>query len=671
MAEGSEALNAWGVDIMHEGHHGIGEDDQLHHQAVGKRRLISRYRKWMFPGFLLVTILLGLVPEQEHLLGFDIAVVPMLLGGGFITYNAIMATLETRRITAGILVVIAMVGSVYIGEYLAAAVVAFMMIGGEFLEDMTLEKTRNAVRELVRLVPDTATVFRSGQWVQVDVASLRKGDRVLVRPGERIPVDGKVDVGHAAVNQATLTGESMPVEKGPGDPVFTGTINESGAIEVLVEKVGEATTLGRIIQVVYEAQERKGRTQRIADRFAAYFTPIILLVCVAVWLVTRDIVRVMSVLVIACPCALVLATPTAVVAAVGNAARRGVMIKGGAVLELAARTTTLLFDKTGTLTEGRPAVHAVKAFPGTDVKRILAFAAAAEERSEHPIARAILDKARAEGLSWSRAADFTQVFGVGVQATVDGSLVRVGNRRLLEQGGLRNSTAAATFLAEQERLGRTALLVAEGDRILGGIAVADTVRKNASHAIRRIREAGISEVIMLTGDNAATARAIASQVGIEDVRSNLLPEDKLKVVSDLKAQGRIVGMVGDGVNDAPALMLADVGIAMGAAGADVAMESAGIALMGDDLGMVSEVLRLSRRTLRIILQNIWGFAVLVNVVGITLASSGWLSPIEAAIVHNLASAFVVLNSARLLTYRKAGVAVPRSSERVVAHQHGA
>lgn len=631
---------------------------------------LSRHRRWFFPAFLLFTILLGLLPEEERVLGFDIALVPLLLGGGFITYHTVITTLETRRITAGILVVIAIIGSAYLGEYLAAAVVAFMMIGGEFLEDMTLEKTRNAVRELVRLVPDTATVLRSGAWVQAEVESVLPGDRVLVRPGDRIPADGRVDAGHAAVNQAMLTGESMPVEKGPGDAVFAGTINESGAIEMLVEKVGEATTLGRIIQVVYEAQERKGRTQRVADRFAAYFTPVILLICVAVWLVTRDIVRVMSVLVIACPCALVLATPTAVVAAVGNAARRGVMIKGGEVLELAARTAALLFDKTGTLTDGRPSVHAVATFGDADPRRIVALAAAVEERSEHPIARAIIARARAEGVSWPSPVDFAQIFGMGVRATVGGSRVRVGNRRLLEQDDVRNSTAAVRFLDEQEKLGRSALLVVEGDQILGGIAVADTVRKSAADAIRSIREVGISQVIMLTGDNPVTAQATASQVGIEDVRSNLLPEDKLRVVSSLKAQGRIVAMVGDGVNDAPALMLADVGIAMGAAGTDVAIESAGIALMGDDLAMVSEVLRLSRRTLRVILQNIWGFAVFVNVAGITLASSGLLSPVGAAIVHNLASAFVVLNSARLLTYRsKAGPAVPQPCSKVAAPDH--
>lgn len=645
---------------MHEGHHGIIDAEHTHqadarHQSRGGAgEWIARYRKWAFPSFLLVTILAGLIPGQEEWLGFDIALIPMLVGGGFITYGTVIATLETRRVTAGVLVVIALIGTAFVGEYLAGAVVALMMIGGEFLEELTLEKTRNAVRELVRLVPDSARVLRDGAWVDTPVERLRPGDRVLVRPGERIPVDGKVHEGHAAVNQATLTGESMPVDKGPGDPVFVGTLNESGAIEIVAEKVGEETALGRIIQVVYEAQERKGGTQRIADRFATYFTPIILAICVAVWFGTGDLMRVMSVLVIACPCALVLATPTAVVAAVGNAAKRGVMIKGGVVLEVAGKIDTLLLDKTGTLTHGRPEVVAVAAFGGATEDQVIGLAAAAEEWSEHPIARAILSQARAHSLTWSRADNFTQVFGMGVHATLDGEVLRVGNRRLLQQADLTDVTAGEQFLKAQEEQGRTALLVARGARVVGGIAVADTLRPDAAVAVQRIRDAGVQRVIMLTGDNEATARAIATQVGITEFRANLLPEEKLQVVEELKREGRTVAMVGDGVNDAPALMTADVGVAMGAVGTDVAFESAGIALMGDDLKMLSGILSLSRRTLNIIKQNIWLFAVVVNVVGIALASSGYLSPIAAAVVHNISSVFVVLNSARLLTYRSLG-----------------
>ncbi|MHB0885073.1 MAG: heavy metal translocating P-type ATPase [Bacillota bacterium] len=653
---------------MHESHPGIVEAEAEHVRARETARgFLTRHRKWIFPGFLLLTILTALVPGSKDLLGLDLALVPMLLGGGFVTYNTVIATLETKRVTAGVLVVIALVGSAYVGEYLAAAVVAFMMIGGEFLEEITLERTRNAVRELVRLAPDGATVLRSGEWTEVPIESVQPGDRILVRPGERIPVDGVVYAGNAAVNQATLTGESMPVEKGPEDPVFVGTVNESGAIEVTAQRTGEDTTLGRIIRVVYEAQERKGRTQRVADRYASYFVPVILSIAMGVWFATHDLMRVMAVLVIACPCALILATPTAVVAAVGNAARRGVMIKGGAVLEVASKVDTLLLDKTGTLTSGRPAVVDIEAFGESTADEVLAAATAVEERSEHPIARAMLDRARSQGLAWEPAAEFQQLVGIGIQAVVGHDLVLVGNRRAMEQGKVDRAAEGLHFAEEQERLGRTALLVVRGSHVLGGIAVADRLREGAALAIRRVKEAGVTRAIMLTGDNEAVARAIAQEAGVDEARFNLLPEDKLKVVNNLRAEGRVVAMVGDGVNDAPALVAADVGIAMGAVGTDVAMESAGIALMGDDLETLAGILALSRRTLGLIHQNIWVFAVSINAIGITLASTGWLSPIGAAIVHNVASAFVVLNSARLLTFRISDVR-PVPSDRPVEAQ---
>ncbi|MBS3949923.1 MAG: cation-translocating P-type ATPase, partial [Peptococcaceae bacterium] len=568
---------------MHEGHHGIVEKHEKKHSRHNETEvsLFTHYRKWVFPVFLLLTILAALIPGQERLLGLDIAVVPNLLGGAFIFYKTIVATLETRRITAGVLVVIALIGATYIGEYLAAAIVAFMMIAGEFLEEITLEKTRNAVRELVRLVPETALVLRDGQWVELSIDDLSPGDRVLVRSGERIPVDGKVVSGQGSVNQATLTGESMPVDKDIDAPVFVGTLLEAGALEVNVERVGEDSALGRIIQVVYEAQEKKGQTQRVADKFASYFTPVILLLSVVVWFATQDLIRVMSVLVIACPCALVLATPTAVVAAVGNAAKRGVMIKGGAVLELAGKINVLLLDKTGTLTRGQPEIVHVASLTGQSEAQIIAVSAAVEELSEHPISRAVIRYARNMGIAWKPASEFRQVFGVGVQAVVENNHIQVGNRRILDQHSFVNKTDGQRFADEQESRGRTALLVAQGNIIIGGLAVADTIRPRAASAIRRIKEVGVENIIMLTGDNKMVASAIAEQVGITSLRADLLPEDKLQIVSALKAEGKTVGMVGDGINDAPALMLSDVGIAMGAAGTRVAMESAGIALMGD------------------------------------------------------------------------------------------
>jgi heavy metal translocating P-type ATPase len=604
------------------------------------------WRRGLLPGGLLVLILITLLPGLSAWAGFDAAVIPMLLGGVAIGYPTFVTMIERRRVTAGTLVVIAIAGSAYLGEYLAAAVVAFMMLAGEFLEEMTLQRTRNAVRELVRLTPDVATVERGGAWVEVPLREVGPGDRVLVRAGERVPADGDVVSGEASLHEASITGESMPVDKTVGARVFAGTTSHAGALVVRVDRVGRETMLGRIIQIVRAAQEQKGATQKIADRFATFFTPVILSVGALVWLLTHDLLRVMAVFVIACPCALVLATPTAVVASVGNAARRGGLIKGGAALEAAGRVTAVAFDKTGTLTRGHPAVVAVEALGARSSRDVLRMAAVAEVRSEHPLGRAIVEHARAEGLEPGDPEAFVMAFGRGVDATWGGRRIEVGNARILP-----DADPAAAVLAAQERQGRTALAVRVDGESWGVIALADAIRPAAREVVERLRAVGIRRVVMLTGDHEVTSQAIAREVGIADVRAGLLPEQKLDVIRALQAGGEVVAMVGDGVNDAPALVLADVGVAMGAAGADVALESADVALMGDDLTLLPEVFSLARRALGIIRQNIWGFAVAVNIAGIALAGTGLLSPIGAAVAHNVASLFVVINSGRLLTFR--------------------
>lgn len=611
------------------------------------------WRRGMLPAGLLALILVALIPGLDAAVGFDIAVLPMLLGGVAIAYPTLSMMIERRRVTAGTLVVIAVAGSAYLGEYMAAAVVSFMMLAGEFLEEVTLQRTRNAVRELVRLAPDVAWTERGGTWVQVPLREVAPGDRVLVRPGDRVPVDGTIISGEVSLSEATITGEAMPVDKTAGAHVFAGTTSQSGAVVVRADRVGQETTLGRIIQVVRAAQEQKGAVQKIADRFATYFTPAILATGGLVWVLTHDLMRVMAVFVIACPCALVLATPTAVVASVGNAARRGVLIKGGVALEVAGRVTTVAFDKTGTLTSGNPVVVAVEPLSGRAASEILEMAGVAELRSEHPLGRAIVAHAQASGIALADPERFTATFGRGVEAVWAGRRIEVGNHRLLGP-----DDPASAVLAVQEQQGRTALVVRVDGVPWGVVSLADALRPRVREALDRLREMGIHRLVMLTGDNEVTAQAIARQAGISEVRAGLLPEQKLAVVRDLQAGGGIVAMVGDGVNDAPALVLADVGVAMGAAGTDVALESADVALMGDDLALLPEVLALSRRALGIIHQNIWGFAVAVNIVGIVLAGSGFLSPIGAAVVHNVASLFVVMNSGRLLTYRSRTMRAP-------------
>lgn len=614
--------------------------------------MLQKYQKFFFPGGLLVLILLSLVSQYVvKILPFDLAIIPLILGGGYVIWSTLEAIFKLKKITAGIMVVLALIGTTYVGEYLAGAIVAFMMISGEFLEDITLNKTRNAVKALIKLVPDMARKKIDGEYQEVSLRKIRVGDMLLVKPGERIAVDGVIVSGQAAINEASITGESMPVDKTVGDKVYVGTLNENGVLEIEAEKIGNDTTLGKIIKTVRMAQENKGDVQKIADRFAVYFTPIILAICVVVWFLTHDIMRVMTILVIACPCALVLATPTAVVASVGNAAKRGVLIKGGITLEKAAKITTVCLDKTGTLTVGKPKVVDIKPFKGISETDVLATAAIVEKNSQHPLAKAILECAQAKGLgSIPDSQDFNMMFGRGIKVKYDNVSLEVSNSKALNDTAIKTSNDVENYLKEQESLGRTALIVIKDNTVIGGLAVADTIRGNMKTAIQLIQDAGIKRVIMLTGDNEATAKAIAAQVGITEYYANLLPDDKLEIVKKLKAEGEAVAMIGDGVNDAPALTLSDVGIAMGAIGTDVAIESADIALMSDDMMMVSETFGLSKRAYGIIKQNIVFFAVFVNVAGVTLSSLGFLSPIVGAIIHNVSSIFVVLNSARMLSY---------------------
>ena len=666
---------------MHEGGHGI-----LANPDYTESNRLEQYKRFVFPTSLLILIVLSAIQGVSDLLEshFDLAIIPMLLGGGFITYTTLVSTLEKRQITAGLLVVIALFASAIAGEHLAASIAAFIMISGEFLEDLTLAKTRNAVKELIELVPDEARVFRNNQWLEVPIHQIRVDDLILIKPGEKIPIDGQIVQGNATINESALNGESMPVDKTVEDIIFAGTINEMGAIEVKVTKIGDDTTIGRIIDVVYQAQRNKGHTQRVADQFAQYFTPLILAIAsiiffmtlalhqnfdqlgaVAAWLSAVGfipeinpealrkiaVINVTAVLLIACPCALVLATPTAVIASVGNAAKKGVLIKGGITVETAGQIDTICFDKTGTLTSGKPQVVAFESFGVKSEQKVLQLTLTAESQSEHPVAKAIISYAQNQGVEPEPINQFKQVFGIGVKATLDTAQeIWVGNRKILEQDRITPNPLANKFLKQQELEGNTALLIILNGQILGGIAVADTVKPGANQTIKRLHQTGIRNIIMLTGDNETSARAVAKQVGINTVKAALLPEEKLEVIRQIQAENRIVAMVGDGVNDAPALVLSDVGIAMGAAGTDVAIESADIVLMNDNLELMHNILSLSKRTLGIIRQNIIGFAVGMNAIGILLAGSGILSPIMAAVAHNISSAFVVLNSARLLRF---------------------
>lgn len=612
---------------------------------------------WFLPLAVGLALLVSYIPMLDEVAGFPPAFYAMLLGGGVIAYRALLAVLDTHRLTAGTLVVITMAGCAYLGFYKAAALVALMMLVGELLEEITLYRTRQSFEELLALVPEEASVWRDGSWIRMHTSELAPGDRVLVRPGERIPADGTVTRGAASISEAALTGEPMPQDKAAGSQVYQGTVAEFGSIEMVVAKTGEETTMGRIIASVLDAQETKGPMQRLADRIAGYFTPIILGTAAVTWLFTDDLVRTMTVLVIACPCALVLATPTAVVASVGNVAKRGVLVKGGRAMEALSRVNLVCFDKTGTLTEGKPVLKQIKSFGSLTEAELLGCVEGAERYSEHPIGLAIRVYAAERELRFAEEpSDFKQEVGMGVSAIVSGKRVRVGNERLVEQwaGSAADAEAAVQFLAQHQH--ETALLIIVEEELAGGLIIGDQVRDEADQALARIRRLGISRIVLLTGDSEGAAASLQRELKLDDVHARLLPHDKLAVIRRYQREGYVVAMVGEGINDAPALAAADVGIAMGAAGTDLAIQSSQVALMGDRLERLPEVMQISRLTMFIVRQNIWIFAVAFNVIGILLAASGWIDPVMGAAIHNVASLFVVMNSARLIR-KKAGFSV--------------
>jgi len=534
----------------------------------------------------------------------------------------------------------------------SAAVIIALILLGKTLENRAKRRASDAIQALMNLQPPTASIERNGEFVEVPLAEVRAGAVVLVRPGEKIPVDGVVIEGASGVNESLLTGESLPVEKQPGSELIGGTINGTGALRCRATRVGEATTLAEIVRVVEAAQTSKAPLQRLADQVAGVFVPIVIAIAFGTfllhWLFAHNfavaVIDAVAVLVIACPCAMGLATPTAIMVGTGKGAEMGVIIRGGDSLEKVRRLTTVIFDKTGTLTRGRPEVVGVTTRTGTTDAELLALAAAVEISSEHLLAEAIVRAAKERGAALpSPVNEFEYTPGRGVRAQVDGAKVLLGNRRMLEESEVALGSGAEE-LERVESEGKTGVLVARNAEWLGLIAIADRPKVEAKEVVERLHHMGL-RVAMLTGDTRTTAEAIARAVGIDDVMAELLPQEKLSAIERLQKQGQVVAMVGDGVNDAPALAQADLGLALGS-GSDVALESADIALLGNDLRGVVRALELSRRTVRIIKQNLfWAF--IYNVVGIPFAALGWLNPMIAAGAMAFSSVFVVTNSLRL------------------------
>ena len=535
-----------------------------------------------------------------------------------------------------------------VGYLTASAIVAFIIQAGMTIEGYIIHRTRGALEKLIKMSPTTARVLRDGKEVEVSVREVKVGDIVLIKPGDKIPVDGLVLSGYSTVDQATITGESIPVEKKVGDHTFAGTLNENGALELKVEKIGDDTTLAHLIQLVEEAQEKKAPIQNIADRFTTYFLPIMAIVSTSVFLASYftlgfeiALARTVTVLLVACPCALSIAVPVAVAGTIGNASMNAIIIKGGTHIEKLKDVNFVAFDKTGTLTTGQPKVVAVKTFGKYSEADVTKFAAIAEKFSEHPLSKAVLARATEMRLDVADPEDFKTIPGQGVEAHYGNKHILIGRRMLNET----NSKEADALLVQVESEGKTAIPVILDKEFIGIVIVADTVRENSLEAIGRLKGIGV-KTAMLTGDNMQTAKSIAGQLGVDEYYAELLPEQKVEVVKKLR-NGNVVAMVGDGVNDAPALANSDVGFAMGAAGSDVAVETADVALLGDDLTKVEYAISLSRKAFSKMKGNIV-YAFIWNIIALSLAGFGILNPVLAVILAEAGCISVVVNSALLL-----------------------
>jgi Cd2+/Zn2+-exporting ATPase len=533
-------------------------------------------------------------------------------------------------------------------NYITAGVIAFFMLLSELIESRTALGARASIESLIKLTPTKAQLLKEdGSEEEVKVSALKPGDIIRVRPGDNIPADGEISDGLSSVNEATITGESLPVDKVPGMQVFAGTNNLTGVLDFKVTKAGKDTTLGKVQSLIIQAEQTKIPIMRIIDQYVKWYTPTILMIAFIVWFLTSDFNRAISILVISCPCALILATPTAMVAAISASARLGILIKNVADLEIAGRMTSMVFDKTGTLTTGRLYVTKLTPADGVEPAELLSVAAAAERMSKHPAARALQEVAKQANITLAESNNFKETPGKGVTATVDSAKILVGRETFLRENGVDTSTIPGPSLHEEQ--GFSTLFIAKNSRCIGWIGLQDKTRPQAHKAVSELLDMGIKRVTILTGDREEVANRVAAELGCTDFKASCLPQDKLNIVEQLRKDGHTVVVVGDGINDAPALAAGDLGIAMGAAGSDVAINSASIALMSDDLRRLPFLVRLSRKTRSVINQNL-GFGVLYILLGMIAAAANWLPAAYAAVLHFTGSLIVVFNSARLVRY---------------------
>src|SRR5680860_419487 len=597
---------------------------------------------------LLAALITYLVNWRETLL--DTLLISATLVAGAPTFIKAWKATRLKMFSIDLLVTIAVIGALIIGEYMESAAVTFLFLFGAFLEGRSLEKARASIKTLIDMAPLEATVLRKGMPSVIMAEEVIENDMVIIQTGQKIPIDGRVISGKASVNEAAITGESIPISKVTDDQVFSGSILDSGYLEVIAEKVGEDTTFAKIIELVEEAQEGKAKTQRFLEKFAAIYTPGIMVLSVLVWLITRDVHLSLTFLVIACPGALVISAPVSIVAGIGNGARNGILIKGGEVMENLAKINAIVFDKTGTLTKGKPEVTAIKGF-GISEKELLLMAAEAEVVSEHHLGRAIVKEAGKSGLRLlKKPTDVTVLKGRGIEVDLGGKSLYVGNRKGLFENEIHIQTAVDTYATEQEIAGNTAVFIADEKKVLGIISIADTIRDSAKETIQQLKSGGIKHLVMLTGDNKHTAKIVGEQLGMDSIYAELFPEQKVLKVKECIGKGINLAMLGDGVNDAPAIASADVGIAMGVAGTDIAMETADVVLMADNLDKLIHALKLSKATVRNMKQNMF-FAVGTVALLLTGVLSKHVNLASGMLIHELSVLLVILNGIRLVHYK--------------------
>ncbi len=596
--------------------------------------------------FLMMDLIPHLAGEGRiGFLPFDPAWVSIVISGIPLLYLALWRVIHNpgiSKISSALLICIAMMAAIAIGDLFAAGEVVFIMAIGALLEDATANRAKKGLKKLLTLAPSQGRRIIDGKEEMIPAESIRKGDTIRVLPGETIPVDGRIISGTTSVDQSIMTGESLPVDKGAGDDLFCGTINRFGSVDIMATDVGEDSSLQKLIRLAEEAEKKQAPMQRIADKAASYLVPAALLIAVIAYLVSGNITTAVTILVVFCPCALVLATPTAIMAAIGQGAKKGVIIKSGEALEIMGKADIIAFDKTGTLTYGKPDVSGIIVFrEDMTEEELLSIAASAEAKSEHPLGKAICANARSKGLSIAEASSFAMFPGNGIKAEVSGRMILCGSGRFLSGNGISVPSASLEVL---RTAGNAVILVAADSLCIGAIALSDTIRPKAKEAIESLSSMGVRSVL-LTGDNADTARALGQKAGINDIRAELLPADKVSAIEKLR-EGHKVCMIGDGVNDAPALRSADVGVAMGSIGSDIAIEAADIALMGDDISLIPYLKRLSEATVKTIRISI-AMSMLINLIAIILSLMELLNPTTGALVHNAGSCLVVLFAALL------------------------